>query len=93
MRKRAEIRQIDTVSPDTWEITLDRGDSAWLNQILLQEGYKVSAIAPKQMTLKEFFLSITGVHSGPTEPRRPPRPLREQGIDDRNAPSGDEPHA
>jgi len=42
------------------EITLARDDSAWLNRCLLQEGFQVSAIMPKQKTLKEFFLSITG---------------------------------
>jgi hypothetical protein len=42
------------------EITLARDDSAWLNQCLQQAGFSVSALAPKQKTLKEFFLSITG---------------------------------
>ena len=41
-------------------ITLASDDSAWLNQCLQRAGFKVSAITPKQRTLKEFFLSITG---------------------------------
>jgi ABC-2 type transport system ATP-binding protein len=55
-----QIRKAESVSPDSLEITLARDDSAWLNQCLLQAGFSVSAIAPKQKTLKEFFLSITG---------------------------------
>jgi len=60
MSRHAQVRQLDSLAPDTLEITLTRDDSAWLNQCLLQEGFRVSAIAPKQKTLKEFFLSITG---------------------------------
>jgi ABC-2 type transport system ATP-binding protein len=56
-----QIRKAEPVTPDTLEITLARDDSAWLNQCLLQAGFRVSAIAPKQKTLKEFFLSITGL--------------------------------
>jgi ABC-type multidrug transport system ATPase subunit len=55
-----QIRNIVPVSEDTLEITLASGDSAWLNQCLWQAGYRVSSVAPKQKTLKEFFLSITG---------------------------------
>jgi ABC-2 type transport system ATP-binding protein len=55
-----EIRKAEIVTQDTMEITLARDGSAWLNQCLLQGGFSVSAIAPKQKTLKEFFLSITG---------------------------------
>jgi hypothetical protein len=51
------------VTADTVEITLAQDDSAWLNQCLQQAGFRVSAIAPKQKTLKEFFLSITGLHT------------------------------
>jgi ABC-2 type transport system ATP-binding protein len=58
-----QIRKAETVTADTVEITLARDDSAWLNQCLHQAGFRVSAIAPKQKTLKEFFLSITGDHS------------------------------
>ena len=57
---RAQIRKVETIADDTMEITLAQDDSAWLNQCLHQGGFKVSAIAPKQKTLKEFFLSITG---------------------------------
>jgi ABC-2 type transport system ATP-binding protein len=55
-----QIRNVESVAVDTLEITLARDDSAWLNQCLLQSGFSVSAITPKQKTLKEFFLSITG---------------------------------
>jgi ABC-2 type transport system ATP-binding protein len=55
-----QIRHVQSTSADTLEITLASDDSAWLNHCLNQEGFKVSAIAPKQKTLKEFFLSITG---------------------------------
>ena len=55
-----QIRNVESLSADTLEITLASDDSAWLNQRLQQEGFKVSAITPKQKTLKEFFLAITG---------------------------------
>jgi ABC-2 type transport system ATP-binding protein len=55
-----QIRKVESVTADTLEITLARDDSAWLNQCLQQAGFSVSALAPKQKTLKEFFLSITG---------------------------------
>jgi ABC-2 type transport system ATP-binding protein len=55
-----QIRNVETLSADTLEFTLASDDSAWLNQRLQQEGFKVSAITPKQKTLKEFFLAITG---------------------------------
>ena len=53
---------MESIAPDTLEITLAAADSAWLNQHLLQAGFRVSAIGPRQKTLKEFFLSITGDH-------------------------------
>ena len=55
-----QIRKVEPFTADTVEITLARDDSAWLNQCLQQAGFSVSALAPKQKTLKEFFLSITG---------------------------------
>jgi ABC-2 type transport system ATP-binding protein len=55
-----QVRQVQVLSPDMVEITLARDDSAWLNRCLIEEGFQVSAITPKQKTLKEFFLSITG---------------------------------
>lgn len=58
--RHAQIRQMQSLTSDTAEITLASDDSAWLNQCLQQEGFKVSAIMPKQKTLKEFFLAITG---------------------------------
>ncbi len=54
------FRNASFLTPDTLEITLATEDSAWLNQWLQQQGFKVAAITPKQKTLKEFFLSITG---------------------------------
>jgi ABC-2 type transport system ATP-binding protein len=56
------IKHVESICPDTLEIMLASGDSAWLNQHLLQAGFRVSAISPRQKTLKEFFLSITGDH-------------------------------
>jgi ABC-2 type transport system ATP-binding protein len=55
-----QIRSVETVMPDTLEFTLARDDSAWLNEFLQQKGFRISAVVPKQKTLKEFFLSITG---------------------------------
>ena len=54
-----QIRKCETVTADTLEITLAQDDSAWLNECLHRAGFKVSALTPKQKTLKEFFLSIT----------------------------------
>ncbi|HUA64380.1 MAG TPA: ABC transporter ATP-binding protein [Alphaproteobacteria bacterium] len=58
--RHGQVRQVEALTADTVEITLARDDSAWLNRCLLEEGFHVSAITPKQKTLKEFFLSITG---------------------------------
>ena len=60
MARHEQIRKVEAVAADTVEITLARDDAAWLNQCLQQAGFRVSALAPKQKTLKEFFLSITG---------------------------------
>jgi ABC-2 type transport system ATP-binding protein len=54
------ICQVEAVSPDTLDITLRRDEPAWLNHRLHNEGFRVRAMMPKQQTLKEFFLSITG---------------------------------
>jgi len=54
------IKHVETLAPNTLEIKLAAADSAWLNQYLLQAGFNVAAISPRQKTLKEFFLSITG---------------------------------
>lgn len=56
------VRRVETVTAGTLEITLAQDDSAWLNHRLHEAGFSVSAIAPKQKTLKEFFLSITADH-------------------------------
>lgn len=58
-----QIRRAEPVAVDTVEFTLTQDDSAWLNECLFQAGFRPSAIAPKQKTLKEFFLSITGNNS------------------------------
>jgi ABC-2 type transport system ATP-binding protein len=63
-----QIRNVESVTADTVEITLAQDDSAWLNQCLQQAGFRVSAIAPKQKTLKEFFLSITGLRHAEMSP-------------------------
>jgi ABC-2 type transport system ATP-binding protein len=55
-----QVRRVDRVTADTLEVTLARADSAWLNRRLQQDGFSISALTPKQKTLKEFFLSITG---------------------------------
>jgi len=57
--RHGQIRQVEILAADTLAITLASDDSAWLNRLLQEEGYRVSAVAPKQKTLKEFFLSIT----------------------------------
>ena len=48
------------MAADTLEISLAQDDSAWLNDCLLDAGFRVSALTPKQKSLKEFFLAITG---------------------------------
>jgi ABC-2 type transport system ATP-binding protein len=54
------IESVESLSNESLEITLSNRDSVWLNNMLLSRGYKVSALAGKQRTLKEFFLSIIG---------------------------------
>lgn len=56
----ARVQKVESLTADTLEITLADTDSAWLNHHLHAAGFRVSALAPKQKTLKEFFLSITG---------------------------------
>lgn len=53
------IEKVVSVSGSTLELTLSNQDSSWLNEWLLQKGYRVSSLAPKHKTLKEFFLQIT----------------------------------
>ncbi|HZL43656.1 MAG TPA: ABC transporter ATP-binding protein [Verrucomicrobiae bacterium] len=60
LKNQEQIRHVEFIGSDMLEITLARNDSAWLNQHLQQAGFRVSAITPKQKTLKEFFLAITG---------------------------------
>ncbi len=54
------IELVESLSNNSVVITLKNRDSVWLNKLLLNRGYKVSALTPKQKTLKEFFLSVTG---------------------------------
>jgi len=54
------IELIENLSNNSITITLKDRDAAWLNKLLLDRGYQVSALTPKQKTLKEFFLSVTG---------------------------------
>ena len=53
-------RLIQDAGADALELTLRGCDSAWLNRYLVERGYPVSALVPRQRSLKEFFLSITG---------------------------------
>ena len=78
-----QIRKAEPLTADTVEITLAQDDSAWLNQCLLQAGFRVSAMAPKQKTLKEFFLSITGLRHAEMPPST------DQAT---SAQAGDKPH-
>ena len=54
------IEFAESLSNNSVVITLKNRDAVWLNKLLLDSGYQVSALTPKQKTLKEFFLSITG---------------------------------
>lgn len=54
------IVQVESLSQDCLEITLANQDSVWLGDFLRNQGHKVSALTPRQKTLKEFFLSVTG---------------------------------
>jgi ABC-2 type transport system ATP-binding protein len=72
LKSQEQIRHVEFIGSDMLEITLAQNDSAWLNQHLQQAGFRVSAITPKQKTLKEFFLAITGdkTNQGTNEPER-----------------------
>jgi ABC-2 type transport system ATP-binding protein len=74
-----QIRQVESVTADTLEVTLSRDDSAWLNHRLQEAGFRVSAITPKQKTLKEFFLSITGLRRAEAPPSTPEAPSGQAG--------------
>ena len=54
------IELVEILSNNSVVITLKNRDAVWLNKLLLDRGYQVSALTPKQKTLKEFFLSVTG---------------------------------
>lgn len=58
--RQPRIRQWTLLGGDTVEVTLTQDDAAALNQDLQEAGFKVTALVPKQKTLKEFFLEITG---------------------------------
>ena len=55
-----KIKDVEALTANSLEVTLAVDDPVWLNRHLLQAGFRVAAISPKQKTLKEFFLSITG---------------------------------
>lgn len=55
-----QIQRVSVLVPGTLEITLARGDAAWLTDYLYLSGFRISALVPKRKTLKEFFLAITG---------------------------------
>ena len=98
MSRHPQIRKAEPITADTLEITLARDDSAWLNQCLHQAGLRVSALAPKQKTLKEFFLSITGLRRDEVPLSSDPTPATQARL---HAPqdqapaaqAGDKPHA
>jgi len=54
------IELVERLSNNSVVITLKNRDAVWLNKVLLDRGYHVSALTPKHKTLKEFFLSVTG---------------------------------
>jgi hypothetical protein len=55
---------VERLSNNSFVITLKNRDAVWLNRLLLNRGFSVSSISPKQKTLKEFFLSVTGENNG-----------------------------
>jgi ABC-2 type transport system ATP-binding protein len=58
------IENVENLSNNSFVITLKNRDAVWLNKLLLNRGFSVSAISPKLKTLKEFFLSVTGENNG-----------------------------
>lgn len=60
LMQQERIERVVAVGDDTLEITLDGTDAAWLNDLLVHQGSRVSALVPKKKTLKDFFLSVTG---------------------------------
>jgi ABC-2 type transport system ATP-binding protein len=56
----AQVQRVERLAASTLEITLTNDLSAWLNQHLQEAGFRIASIIPKQKTLKEFFLGITG---------------------------------
>ena len=54
------IESIENLPGEVFQFTLTNRDGVWLNKLLLSRGYKVSSLAPRRKTLKEFFLEITG---------------------------------
>ena len=56
----ARFAAAEAAGPDSLDLTLRGADAVWLNRYLVERGYPVSALVPRQRSLKEFFLSITG---------------------------------
>ncbi|HEX7652565.1 MAG TPA: ABC transporter ATP-binding protein [Verrucomicrobiae bacterium] len=55
-----QVQGLTVLAPDVWEVSLATEDAAWLNHALHQTGSRIAALNPKQKSLKEFFLAITG---------------------------------
>ena len=60
LARRSEIAALRKLHGNDYEVTLAQHDAAWLNQLLLEAGYRISALEPERKSLKEFFLSVTG---------------------------------
>jgi len=60
LAKMTQVQRVERLGANTLEITLTNDLSAWLNQRLQEAGFRIESIIPKQKTLKEFFLGITG---------------------------------
>jgi ABC-2 type transport system ATP-binding protein len=60
LARRSEIAAMKKLHGNDYEVTLAEHDPAWLLQLLLEAGYRISALEPKRKSLKEFFLSVTG---------------------------------
>ena len=61
MNRHEQVQWMEPLTAYTLEITLARDDSAWLNRCLQQEGFEVSALTPKQKTLKEFSFPLPAI--------------------------------
>ncbi|MHC4478611.1 MAG: ABC transporter ATP-binding protein [Planctomycetota bacterium] len=60
LRAEENIVRVTSVSADTLEIAVSGSQVCQLNEYLVRGGWRVSAIVPRQRTLKDFFMSATG---------------------------------